>query len=70
MRFPIARFLSPCLRSFMPVCLAVVAAFRRIMGITRREGEGYCGSSIRGKHMNLCGPSSARIAEGRQSTTW
>jgi hypothetical protein len=54
----------------MPVCLAVVAAFQRIMGITRREGEGYCGSSIRGKHMNLGGPSSARLAEGRHSTTW
>lgn len=69
MKFPIARFLSPCLRSFMPVFLAVDAAFRRIMGIIQREGEGYCGSSIRGKHMNLGGPSSGRLAEGRQSTT-
>ena len=40
------------------------AAFGRIMGITRRECEGYCGPSIRGNHMNLGGPSAAGFADG------
>ncbi len=39
------------------------AAFGRIMRIARREGEGYCGPSIRGNHMNLCGPSPAGFAD-------
>jgi hypothetical protein len=32
-------------------------AFGRIVGIARRECEGYCGPSIRGNHMNLGGRS-------------
>jgi hypothetical protein len=69
MKFPIAQFLSPCLNSFRPVCLAVVPAFRPILGIPRKEGEGYCRSSIRGNPKNLGGPSSARFAEGTPSMT-
>jgi hypothetical protein len=69
MKFPTTQFLSPCLHSFRPVCLPVVPAFRRITGIPRREGEGYRRSSVRGHHMNLGGPSSARFAEGTPSMT-
>ncbi len=69
MKVPIARFLSPCLHSFKPVCLAVIAALRRITGIARREGKGYCSSSIHGNYMKLGGPSSARYAEGSLSMT-
>lgn len=69
MKFPIAHFLLPCLHSFRPVCLAAVPALLRIMGIPRREGEGYCRSSIRGNPMNLGGSFSARFAEGTPSMT-
>jgi hypothetical protein len=37
------------------------------MSITRRERERYCGSSIRGNHMNLGSPSTARFADGLRS---
>ena len=36
----------------------------RVVRLTRREREGDGGSSIRGNHMNLGGPSAARFADG------
>ena len=39
-------------------------AHRPVVGLARRQRERYGRSSIRGNHMNLCGPSSARLADG------
>ena len=39
------------------------ATFRRIMGITWRKCERYCGPSIRGNHMNLGSPSGSALAD-------
>ena len=41
-----------------------LAAFRRVVGLTRRERKGYSSSSIRGNHMNLGGPAPAGPADG------
>jgi hypothetical protein len=43
------------------------STFGRIMGITWRERERYCGPSIRGNHMNLGSPSAARFADRLRS---
>jgi hypothetical protein len=39
-------------------------SLRRIVRVTRRQGEGYGRSSIRGNHMNLGVPSAAAFADG------
>ncbi len=42
-----------------PEFLQQGSSLRRVMGIARRESEGYGRSSIRGNQMNLGGPSAA-----------
>ena len=41
-----------------------LTAFRRVVRLAWRKGKGYSRSSIRGNHMNLGAPSSARLADG------
>ncbi len=41
-----------------------LAATRRIVFVARRQRQSYCRSSIRGKQMNLAGPSAAGFADG------
>src|SRR5208282_2988348 len=43
------------------------AAFDGVGGLAGREGKGYSRSSICGNHMNLGGPSDARLADGLRS---
>ena len=40
------------------------APFRRVVGLSGREGERYGCSSIRGNHMNLGGPTATGLADG------
>ena len=41
-----------------------LTSFRGVVGLSRREREGDGRSSIRGNHMNLGGPTAARLADG------
>lgn len=41
-----------------------LSASRGVVCLAGRQRERYGRSSIRGNHMNLCGPSSARLADG------
>src|SRR5271157_2563460 len=44
-----------------------LAAFDGVGGLLRRERKGYSRSRICGNHMNLGGPSAARLADGLRS---
>ena len=51
-------------RALWPKTGQQFSSFRRVVGLPRGERDRYGGSSIRGNHMNLGGPTASGLADG------